>query len=43
LAPYINRSNNYGVAKYQVALGMSEWKKLEPYEMVKPKNKIGLF
>jgi hypothetical protein len=22
---------------------MSEWKKFDPYEMVKPKNKIGLF
>jgi hypothetical protein len=22
---------------------MSEWKKLDPYEMVKLKNKIGLF
>jgi hypothetical protein len=26
-----------------VPLGMSEWKKLDLYEMVKPKNKIGLF
>ncbi len=25
------------------AIGMSEWKKLDLYEMVKPKNKIGLF
>jgi hypothetical protein len=24
-------------------LRMSEWKKLNPYEMVKPKNEIGLF
>jgi len=24
-------------------LRMSEWKKLNPYEMVKPKNKIGKF
>jgi hypothetical protein len=31
------------VDKYQVPLWMSEWKKLDPYEMVKPKNKIGLF
>jgi hypothetical protein len=43
LAWYISRSNSYVVAKYQMPLGMSEWNKLDPYEMVKPKNKIGLF
>jgi hypothetical protein len=26
-----------------VPLGMSEWNRLDLYEMVKPKNKIGLF
>jgi hypothetical protein len=36
-------NNSYVVSKYQVPLGMSEWKMLDPYEMVKPKNKIGLF
>jgi hypothetical protein len=24
-------------------LGMSEWKKLDPYEMVKPKKKLDYF
>jgi hypothetical protein len=43
LAQYITRSNNYVVEKYQVPLWMNEWKKLDPYEMVKPKNKIKLF
>jgi hypothetical protein len=36
-------SNSYVLAKYYVPLGMSEWKKLDPCEMVKPKNKIKLF
>jgi hypothetical protein len=40
---YITKSNSYVEIKYQVSLGMNEWKKLDPYEMVKPKNKIGLF
>jgi hypothetical protein len=31
------------IAKYQVPSDMSEWKKLDLYEMIKPKNKIGLF
>ncbi len=43
LAQYIIRRNNYVVDKYQVPLWMSEWKKFDPYEMVKPKNKIRLF
>ncbi len=43
LAQYITRSNSRVVAKYQVPLGMSEWEKLDPYEMVKPKNKLRLF
>jgi hypothetical protein len=29
--------------QYQMPLWMSKWKKLDPYEMVKPKNKIRLF
>jgi hypothetical protein len=40
---YIIKSNNYVVNKYQVPLWMSEWKKFDRYEMVKPKNKIELF
>ncbi len=36
-------TSNYVVDKYQMPLWMSEWKKLDFYEMVKPKNKIGLF
>jgi hypothetical protein len=40
LAQYRNRSNNYVIPKYQVPLGMSEFKKIDLYEMVNPKNKI---
>jgi hypothetical protein len=43
LAQHITRSNNYVVMKHQMPLGMSELKKLNLYEMVNLKNKIGLF
>jgi len=42
LAQYISRSNNCVVMKHQMPMGMSELKKLAFYEMVNPKNKIGL-
>ncbi len=42
-AQYINRSNNNGVTKYQMPLGMGELKKLDLYKMVNPTIKIGLF
>jgi hypothetical protein len=43
MAQYINKSNSHAETKYQVPLGMSEWKKLDLYEMVKLENKIELF
>jgi hypothetical protein len=42
LAQYIIRSNNFVIAKHQMPLGMSELKKLDLYEMVNLKIKIGL-
>jgi hypothetical protein len=36
-------NNNYVVAKYQVFLGMNEWKNIDFYGMVKLRNKIRLF
>jgi hypothetical protein len=43
LAQYITRSNNSGVTKHQMPLGMNELKKFALYEMVNLKNKIELF
>jgi hypothetical protein len=43
LAQYIIRSNNFVTTKHQVPLGMSEEIKIDLYEMVNFKNKIGLF
>jgi hypothetical protein len=42
--PYPLASNSiWLITKYQMPLGMSEQQKFNFYEMVDPKNKIGLF
>jgi hypothetical protein len=39
----VTRNNNFEITKHQVPLGMNKEIKLDLYEMVNFKNKIGLF
>jgi hypothetical protein len=40
LAQYLVNNNKIVITKYQMPLGMNEYKKIDLYEMVNLKNKI---